>query len=87
MNPQSLGLPLVIIATIITSIGVILNNCLLVHTQAMIVWSISNTLFAVFFYGRWRGWWDGGLADEIMCGMYLMMLSSGIYGLWQAGVL
>ena len=87
MTTKPLGLPLVIVATIITSMGVFLNNCLLQHTGAMLVWVVSNTLFSVFFYGRWRGWWNGSLADEIMCWMYLMMLGSGIYGLWQAGVL
>ena len=87
MITKPIGLPLVIVATIITSLGVIANNICLDHIMAMQIWMFSNAIFAGFFYGRSRQWWDGSLSDMIMCWMYLMMLGSGIYGLWQAGVI
>lgn len=78
---------MVIIGTIVTTTGVIFNNVFLNHIMAMLIWTVSNTVFTVFFFGRGRKWWDGGLADDIMCGTYLVMLVSGVYGLWQMGVI
>ena len=81
MNLENRGLDIVVVATIISVIGVAYNNVALQHTTAMIVWSVSNALFAIYFYGRWKKWWDGGICDEIMCGLYLFMLVSGLWGL------
>lgn len=81
MKLENRGLDIVVVATIISVIGVAYNNLLLQHTTAMIVWSVSNALFAIYFYGRWKKWWDGGICDEIMCGLYLFMLVSGLWGL------
>jgi hypothetical protein len=78
---QDLGLDLVVLGTIISVLGVIANNLLLAHILAMQIWMFSNLIFAVYFYGRWKQWWDGGLSDQIMCGLYLFMLISGLWGL------
>jgi hypothetical protein len=84
IDTKDIGLDIVVVATIISVLGVIFNNLLLNHIAAMQVWTASNALFAIYFYGRWKGKWDGGLCDEIMCGLYLFMLVSGVWGLMQA---
>jgi hypothetical protein len=80
-TPARVGLALVLCGTTISVIGVVLNNLLLNHIAAMQVWSVSNLLFAIYFYGRYKGWWDGRVSDEIMCGLYVFMLVSGLWGL------
>jgi hypothetical protein len=82
-DTNDFGLDIVVVATCVSVFGVILNNLLLQHVMAMWVWTASNALFAIYFYGRWKGKWDGGLCDEIMCGLYLFMLVSGVWGLMQ----
>lgn len=62
-------------------LGVYYNNCLLDHVTAMIVWAFSNAIFVVYFYGRLKGKWDGGLPDALLCVNYIVMLITGIYGL------
>ena len=81
ITKHNLGFALVIIGTVISCIGVIYNNIFLDHIAAMVIWCASNTLFSIYFYGRWKKWWDGGICDEIMCVLYLVMLVSGIWGL------
>jgi hypothetical protein len=44
-------------------------------------WCVSNTIFVVYFYGRLKGQWDGGIPDALLCINYAVMLVSGIYGL------
>jgi hypothetical protein len=80
-TPARVGIALVLCGTTISVIGVVLNNLLLNHIAAMQVWSSSNLLFAIYFYGRYKGLWDGGVSDEIMCGLYVFMLVSGLWGL------
>jgi len=62
---------------------VIANNIFLAHTLAMTIWVPSNAIFVIYFYGRSKDWWDGGLSDKMLCANYLIMLASGIYGLVQ----
>lgn len=78
------GSYLVISATIISILGVTFNNVLLLHYLAMFTWSISNILFVAFFYGQYKGWWNGSLPSAILCGLYAFMFITGIYGLWFA---
>ena len=75
------GSILVVAATIISIFGVLLNNVFLWHIYAMCVWSFSNLLFVAFFYGQYRGWWNGNLPSAILCGLYAFMWVTGIYGL------
>jgi hypothetical protein len=84
MNRESisdLGLDLVVAGTIISAAGVIANNLFLLHILAMQIWTASNFLFALYFYGRSCKWWDGGLCDKIMCLLYTGMLVTGLWGL------
>jgi hypothetical protein len=83
MNSQRIGLPLTIIATTISIIGVIYNNVFLLHITAMWVWVFSNALFVVYFLGRGEKWWDGGLSDRLLCFNYILMLLTGLYGLMK----
>lgn len=80
---RNYGLDIVVAGSIISLIGVVYNNLLLNHIAAMQIWCISNILFSIYFFGRWRQWWDGGICDEIMCGLYLFMFGSGVWGLMQ----
>ena len=81
MRTQDLGLDLAVVGSAISIIGVLLNNVFLLHTSAMQVWVISNLIFVIYFYGRRKDYWNGGISDTIMCGMYCVMLVSGLYGL------
>jgi hypothetical protein len=47
----------------------------------MWLWVPSNTIFAIYFYGRANDLWDGGLSDSLLCLNYLVMLVSGVWGL------
>jgi len=72
-------------ASIISITGVIFNNVLLEHTTAMLIWSASNLLFVIFFFGQYIKLWNGGLSSATICITYVIMLVSGIYGLVQIG--
>lgn len=78
-----LGDILVIFATTVSAIGVFYNNLSLNHIAAMQIWGISNLVFAGFFYGQYKGWWNGGLPSAILCGFYIFCFITGIYGLVQ----
>lgn len=80
---KDLGLDLAVLGAIISSAGVFANNILLNHTLAMQIWVPSNAIFVLYFFGRWRDWWDGGISNAVMCAMYVMMLVSGVIGLMQ----
>jgi hypothetical protein len=80
---DTIGMALALVGTIVSMAGVIYNNCLLWHIVAMQVWVISNAIFAGYFYGRIKCWWDGGLPDILLCLNYVVMLVTGIYGLMQ----
>jgi hypothetical protein len=82
----SVGFPLSVLGFLISLVGVIENNLLLNHVAAMMWWVPSNAIFCLYFFGRARDWWDGSLANWIMCVNYAFMLASGIIGLWQSGV-
>jgi hypothetical protein len=78
---DTIGTTLAICGTFISMIGVCYNNVFLEHTTAMWVWTISNTIFVGYFYGRLKGSWDGGLPDFLLCLNYIVMLITGLYGL------
>ena len=80
---RNIGLDLAVIGSAISIIGVLFNNLFLMHHTAMQVWVIGNLIFVVYFYGRWRCWWDGGVSNVVMCIMYVVMLVSGLWGLMQ----
>ena len=83
IDTKDVGLDLAVSGSVISAIGVFYNNVLLDHTMAMWLWIPSNFLFVIYFSGRARNWWDGGISDTVMCGLYLMMLLSGVYGLMK----
>jgi hypothetical protein len=37
----------------------------------MLIWRWSNLIFATYFFGMWKQWWDGGLSAAIMTGLYI----------------
>lgn len=78
---KDLGLDLVVIASIISCTGVYYNNILLDHHTAMLIWRWSNILFLVYFVGRAKDWWDGGLPDWIMAGLYGFFVITNEMGL------
>ena len=82
-----LGTDLAFIGMLISCAGVLANNIMLDHILAMVIWVPSNTIFIVYFFGRTRGWWNGHIGDGVMCINYLVMLVSGIWGLFQLGVI
>jgi hypothetical protein len=77
------GNVMVIVATIISATGVLYNNIFLSHTISMVIWSVSNFMFAAFFYGQYKQWWNGGLPSAILCGFYIFCFITGIWGLMQ----
>jgi hypothetical protein len=83
---RDLGLDLAALGFVISFIGVLENNVFLSHTTAMLIWCPSNFIFCVYFFGRTRNWWDGSVANWLMCLNYAFMLVSGVWGLKQAGV-
>ena len=83
---KDVGLDIAVIGFLISLAGVIANNLVLLHTTAMLIWCPSNAIFCLYFFGRAKGYWDGGVSDWLMCLNYAFMLASGIWGLKQAGV-
>jgi len=53
------------------------------HVLAMVVWRFSNYIFVLYFFGNWRGWWDGGLSAGVMCGLYAVFAFTNEWGLMQ----
>lgn len=80
---KKVGNILVVLATSISIVGVFYNNIYLDHIAAMQVWAVSNIVFVGFFYGQYRGWWNGGLPSAILCGFYIFCFITGMYGLMQ----
>ena len=78
---------LVIIASIISTLGVVSNNVMLDHVLAMRIWRWSNIIFWAYFFGRWRKWWDGGIPDAIMTGLYTLYIITNELGLHQIDTL
>jgi hypothetical protein len=83
LEPKNLGLDLAVIGSSISIIGVITNNVFLMHREAMIIWCGSNILLMVYFYGHWKGWWDGGVSSATLCVLYGVMLVTGLWGLMR----
>ena len=81
---ENIGLDLAVLGTVISIVGVVANNIFLLHYIAMMVWLFSNLIFIVYFYGRAKDWWDGGIPDMLLCINYIVMLVTGIFGLWFA---
>lgn len=82
MKIENVGLDLAVFGSAISIIGVLSNNILLNHILAMQIWVFSNLIFVVYFYGRYKNWWDGGISNMVMCFMYVVMLMSGLWGLY-----
>ncbi len=78
---RHIGLILAIAGSVISGIGVIANNILLDHILAMQVWRFSNVILAIYFFGNWKRWWEGGLSSGIMCGLYTLFLLTNEWGL------
>lgn len=78
-----------------STVGALINNLFLMHTEAMWFWMISNPLLLVWAYGTLRFdfiyqnrkmyekqvWWNGGLSASALCCMYAIFALSNFYGL------
>ena len=84
MELKNLGLDLAVIGSGISIAGVLTNNIFLLHREAMIIWCGSNILLMTYFYGHWKGYWDGGVSSATLFVLYAVMLITGLYGLWLA---
>ena len=78
---RNIGLDLVVAASIISAVGVYVNNIWLDHYLAMLIWRWSNVIFALYFLGRWRDWWDGRVSDAVMMTFYLFCIVTNELGL------
>jgi hypothetical protein len=74
---------LAMLASTVSITGVIFNNVLLMHVVAMRIWSVSNLLFVIFFFGQYIKLWNSGLSSATICITYVIMFVTGIYGLMQ----
>lgn len=83
---KDIGLDLATVGFVVSLAGVVENNLMLNHELAMITWCPSNAIFCLYFFGRARDWWDGGVSDWLLCLNYLFMLVSGVWGLKQMGI-
>ena len=82
IDTRNLGADIAVIGSIISGIGVVANNVFLDHILAMQIWVVSNALLLLWSYGLYKNWWNGGISGLALCLMYLLMLVSGVYGLW-----
>lgn len=76
-----LGLPIALSASIIALWGVWLFNQRRDYTRARGVWTWSNTMFVLYFFGRILGWWNGVLGDVAMLAYFLGMWASNLNGM------
>ena len=83
---KDIGLDIALVGFIISCIGVLENNVFLDHIGAMLWWVPINAIFCLYFFGRSKGYWDGGVSDWLLCLNYAFMLVSGVWGLKQEGV-
>lgn len=82
-NPWNLaGNGFAITGTIFSIIGALVNNLVLDHHMAMLLWMVSNPLLFCWSFGNWRGWWDGKLTMGVVSAMYALFAISNAYGLW-----
>jgi hypothetical protein len=75
-----IGFIIALAASIVALYGVWLFNQRKDYTGARVVWGISNPMFALYFFGRIVGFWDGGLGDVAMCTYSVLMAISNYMG-------
>ena len=83
MTPHNtLGNTLAVSGTILSVIGALVNNLLLAHTDAMIVWALSNPIFLAYFIGVDKEWWNGQhLSTRALIVTYSVFSVSNFVGL------
>ena len=89
LQPQTLptiGTALAVSGTIISVCGVAANNILLDHISAMLIWRFSNIIFVGFFYGQWKGYWNGGVSSFVMMILNSVFSITNEVGLWKLGL-
>lgn len=67
---RDIGLDIAFLGAVVSVAGSLYNNLYLDHYTAMLIWRWSNLILLVYFVGRWKKWWDGGLSDMVMIGLY-----------------
>lgn len=82
---RDLGLDLTLAGLVVSVIGTLYNNILLDHLTAMLIWRWSNILFATYFIGRWKCWWDGRVSDGLMAILYISYIITNELGLSKYG--
>jgi hypothetical protein len=75
------GVCLSLVGCIISVIGVIANNVILDHLLAMQVWRFSNYIMVGYFFGNYKGWWEGGISAGAMCILYVIFSITNEWGL------
>jgi len=83
---QKIGTTLAVTGSILSIIGILVNNLWLDHTLAMYLWLFSNPALALWAIGVWQGYWDGGLSIKAITVMYLIAFVSGAVGLFYGGI-
>lgn len=75
------GLGLSLTGCIISATGTVVNNIFLDHVFAMQIWRFSNFILVGYFFGNYKGWWEGGLSAGAMCLLYVIFCITNEWGL------
>ena len=86
IKPDTIGVILAVVGSIISITGTIVNNIWLYHTLAMGIWMISNPILFGWAYGSYKKWWNGGLSFEAVGCMYAIFTITNFYGLLFGGL-
>ena len=78
-----IGAGLAILGTAVTIVGVLVNNVLLDHYLAMLIWMPSNLILFIWAVGHGRRWWDSGVSIDALVVMYGVFCVTNLYGLMR----
>ena len=80
---KRIGLILALFGSALSMLGALVNNLLLDHYTAMLLWMLSNPAFAAYFIGVDRRWWNGQhIGTRALILTYAAFTISNLYGLW-----
>lgn len=81
-NRNTLGNILAISGSILSLFGALINNIFLSHTQAMMIWMVSNPILLVYFVGMDMKLWNGShhLSNRAIICLYLVFTITNFYG-------